>query len=140
VQLEQLLRGLGRTLDQARGSGRQPQVRRLPSAGGADSGRSLEAEPQVQSLEAASAEGERAVVDQDDEAERLEQKRMAAAEANQRALTDADHEAFEQRIRQEPAEKTATRGYTTRQLRQAMVWREILGPPVSMRGDDPREG
>jgi len=94
----------------------------------------------MQSLEAASAEGERAVVDQDDEAERLEQKRMAAAEANQRALTDADHEAFEQRIRQEPADKTATRGYTTRQLRQAMVWREILGPPVSLRGDDPREG
>jgi hypothetical protein len=140
VQLEQLLRDLGRTLDEGRGSGRQPQVRRLPSAGGAGSERSLEVEPQVQSLEAASAEGERAVVDQDDEAERLEQRRIAAAEANQRALTEADHEAFERRIRQEPADKTATRGYTTRQLRQAMVWREILGPPVSLRGDDPREG
>jgi hypothetical protein len=140
VQLEQLLRDLGRTLDEGRGSGRQPQVRRLPSAGGAGSERSLEVEPQMQSLEAASAEGERAVVDQDDQAERLEQQRIAAAEANQRALTEADHEAFERRIRQEPADKTATRGYTIRQLRQAIVWREILGPPVSLRGEDSRDG
>jgi hypothetical protein len=94
----------------------------------------------MQSLEAASAEGERAVVDQDDQAERLEQQRIAAAEANQRALTEADHEAFERRIRQEPADKTATRGYTLRQLRQAIVWREILGPPVSLRGEDSRDG
>jgi hypothetical protein len=89
----------------------------------------------VQSLEPASAEGERGVLDQDDEAERIEQQRIAAAEANQRPLTDADHEAFERRIRQEPADKTATRGYTAAQLRQAIVWREILGPPVSLRGD-----
>ena len=40
---------------------------------------------------------------------------------------------------QEPnpaADKTATRGYTARQLRDAVVWREILGPPVSLRGEE----
>ena len=37
-----------------------------------------------------------------------------------------------------PADKTATRGYTLQQLRKAVVWREILGPPVSMRGEGER--
>ena len=139
VQLDQVLRELGRTLGEARSSGRQPAGGRLPAAGGAKSERSLEAEPQMQSLEGATDEGERAVVDQDDEVERLEQQRIAAAEANQRPLGNADHEAFERRIRQEPADKTATRGYTARQLRQAMVWREILGPPVSLRAEGSTE-
>ena len=140
LRLEQLLRELGRTLDEARSSAHAPEGRRPPSAGGAGAERSLETEPQVQSLEAVSDEGGRAVVDQDDEAERLEQQRIAAAEANQRPLTEADHEAFERRIRQEPADKTATHGYTARELRRAMVWREILGPPVSLRGDASMEG
>ena len=38
-----------------------------------------------------------------------------------------------QRIRQEPADHTAVRKYTPAQLRDAIVWREILGPPVSER-------
>jgi hypothetical protein len=91
-------------------------------------GRSLEVEP---------VRGERAVVDQDEEGERVVQQRLAAAEANLAPLSDADHQAFEQRIRAEPADKTATRGYTVRRLREAVVWREILGPPVSLReGED----
>ncbi len=60
---------------------------------------------------------------------------MAAAEAQGKPLTKADHRAFDERIRQEPADKTATKGYTARQLRDAVVWREILGPPVSLRGE-----
>ena len=83
---------------------------------------------------------ERAVdVDQDDEAERM----VGAADRGRRkrrcrVLTTADHPTFDARIRQEPADTTATRGYTVRQLRDAVVWREILGPPVSLREEDER--
>jgi hypothetical protein len=136
VKLEELLRELGRTLDQARGpAGRAPD-RRLPPAEDVEERRSLETTaPEVGSLETEPARGERAVVDQDDEAERVIQRRLAAAETNLTPLTDADHQAFDQRIRQEPADKTATRAYTAKQLRDAVVWREILGPPVSLRGE-----
>ena len=75
----------------------------------------------------------RAEVDSDDEAEAIVARRIAAAEANARPLGAADHLAFDARIRQEPADATATKGYTMRQMRDAVVWREILGPPVSLR-------
>jgi hypothetical protein len=135
ARLEQLLRELGRTLDQASGPvGRAPD-RRLPPAEEAEDRASLEVAPDVQSLETDPRRGERAVVDLDDEAERIAARRIAAAEANAAPLTRAEHAAFDARIRQEPADKTATRGYTAKQLRDAVVWREILGPPVSLRGE-----
>ena len=136
ARLEQLLRELGRTLDQASGPvGRAPD-RRLPPAEEIEERGSLEVTaPDVQSLETDPRRGERAVVDQDDEAERIAARRIAAAEANAGPLTRADHKAFDARIRQEPADKAATRAYTTKQLREAVVWREILGPPVSLRGE-----
>ncbi|MBA3344021.1 MAG: hypothetical protein H0T44_01770, partial [Gemmatimonadales bacterium] len=40
---------------------------------------------------------------------------------------------FDSRIRQEPADHTAVRRYSAQQMRDAFVWREILGPPVSER-------
>jgi hypothetical protein len=72
-------------------------------------------------------------VDQDDEAERVIARRVADAENRIGGRTKADHLAFDQRIRQQPADKTSTSGYTARKLRQAVVWREILDPPVSLR-------
>jgi hypothetical protein len=39
-------------------------------------------------------------------------------------------------IRTEPADHTAARTYTPQQLRDAVVWREILGPPVGLRGGE----
>jgi hypothetical protein len=124
-QLEALLRELGRTLD-----------RRRPSAEEVEERESLEVNPEVRSLETDPVRKARVEVDQDDEAERIAARRFAAAEAQGRPLTKADHRAFDARIRQEPADKTATRGYTARQLRDAVVWREILGPPVSLRGEE----
>jgi hypothetical protein len=133
MRLEQLLRELGRTLDQATGpAGRAPD-RRLPSAEEEEEIQSLEVTPEVQSLETAARRPERAVVDQDDQAEQVVARRIRAAEANSTERTRAEHLKFDARIRQEPADKTATRGYTAAQLRQAVVWREILGPPVSLR-------
>jgi hypothetical protein len=114
-QLERLLRQLGSTLDQTEGPlGRAPD-RPIPSA------------------ETGPARSLRVTVDQDDEGERVAARRIAEVEGRIRPLSQADHEAFDQRIRQEPADKTATRGYSTRRLRDAVVWREILGPPVSLR-------
>jgi hypothetical protein len=139
-QLETLLRELGRTLEQAGQPPERPTVRTLPPAKATKPSGSPRAAPEGQSLEVDPVRGERAVVDQDDEAERVIEQRRAAAEANLRPLSEADHHVFDQRIRQEPADKTATRGYTVRQLREAVVWREILGPPVSMRGESDREG
>lgn len=134
-RLEDLLRDLGRTLDQASGpTGRKPD-RRLPPAEEVEEGESLEVTPEVHSLETDTRRAERAVVDQDDEAEKVMARRIAAAEANAAPRTRAEHQAFDARIRQEPADKTATRAYTAKQLRDAVVWREILGPPVSLRED-----
>jgi hypothetical protein len=138
ARLEALLRDLGRTLDRASGpAGRAPD-RRLPSADEAEEVQSLEVSPEVQSLETVSGRPERAVVDQDDQAEQIVARRLKAAEANSVQRTRADHVAFDSRIRQEPADKTATRGYTAAQLRNAVVWREILGPPVALREEEDR--
>ena len=136
MQLERLLRELGRTLDQSAGPlGRAPD-KRLPEAEDVEEGRSLEATPrEARSLEPAPARRERAVVDLDDEAEQLIARRAAAAEANAAPRTRAEHAAFEARIKAQPADKTATRGYTAKQLREAVVWREIFGRPVSLRGE-----
>ena len=139
LRLEDLLRDLGRTLDQTSGpAGRAPD-RRLPAAQEVEERESLEVKtPEAQSLEIDPRRRERAVVDQDDEAEQVIARRLAAAEANAAPRTRADQVALDSRIRQEPADKTATRGYTLQQLREAVVWREILGPPVSMRGEEER--
>jgi hypothetical protein len=139
LRLEDLLRELGRTLDQAQGPlGRAPD-RRLPPAEEVEERGSLEVTPETRSLEADPQRGERAVVDRDDEAEQVVERRRAAAEATAAGLTQADHKVFDARIRQEPADKTATRGaFTTEQLRKAVVWREVLGPPVSLRREEDR--
>ena len=94
---------------------------------------SLEAPEQVVSLEVDAPRRERAKYDQDTEAEAIVQRRIEAARARDRALGKPDHKAFDAEIRQEPADNTAVRRYTPAQLRDAIVWREILGPPVSER-------
>jgi hypothetical protein len=98
-----------------------------------EEGRSLEAEPEVVSLETVVSRPGRRRVDQDDEAEQIEARRIKAAAKRDSARSPVDHAAFDQRIRQQPAEHTAARGYTAKQLRDAIIWREILGPPVSLR-------
>ena len=85
------------------------------------------------SLEAEVKRGPRTVYDQDTEAEAIAQRRIDAARARDRALSKSDHTAFDARVRQEVADHTAVRRYTPAQLRDAIVWREILGRPVSER-------
>ena len=146
ARLEDLLRDLGRTLEKAsgpRGKASGPRGRPasapLPPAEEAEERATLESNsPEDRSLEEEVRRPERKVVDTDEEAEAIAARRIAAAEANARPLAAANHEAFDARIRQEPADATATGGNSMRRLRNAVVWREILGPPVSLREGDER--
>jgi hypothetical protein len=136
-RLEQLLRGLERNLEQAAGGQERTTVRvpppPLPDDEDVEERGSLEVPERVVSLETEVKRPLRVRYDQDSGAEELVRRRIAAAEARSGALTKADHKTFDTRIRQEPADHTAVRRYTPAQLRDAIVWREILGPPVSER-------
>ena len=136
-RLEQFLRQLERNLDEAaRGQDRtaaRPPVPLLPDDEDVEDRESLEQPERVVSLEAEVRRAPRAEYDQDSGAEALVRRRIAAAEARSGPLRKTDHQVFDARIRQEPADHTAVRRYTPAQLRDAIVWREILGPPVSER-------
>jgi hypothetical protein len=136
-RLEQLLRELERNLEQAAGGQGRTTVRLptppLPDDEDVEERGSLEVPERVVSLEKEVKRPARVRYDQDSGAEDLVRRRIAAAETRSGALSKADHKAFDVRIRQEPADHTAVRHYTRAQLRDAIVWREILGPPVSER-------
>jgi hypothetical protein len=94
---------------------------------------SLEEPERVVNLETEVSRRQRPEYDQDTEAEAIVQRRIEAARTRDRPLNKADHRAFDARIRPEDVDHTAVRRYTPAQLRDAVVWREILGPPVSER-------
>jgi hypothetical protein len=98
----------------------------------------LEREPEVVSLEQEVRRAPRREYTQDEEVEKLVQTRIAAAASRDTARSKADHLEFDRLIRKEPADHTGTPAYTAKQLRDAVVWREILGPPVSLREEDVR--
>jgi hypothetical protein len=131
-RLELVLREFQRALEQADASGQQAG-QQLPWTDEIEERQSLEVDPEVRSLEEEVRREVRQTVDQDDEAEQIEVRRIQAAAARDATRTRADHAEFAKKIRQEPADHTATRGYTAKQLRDAVVWREILGPPTSLR-------
>jgi len=133
-RLEQLLRELERNLEQAGGQGRTTvrlPAPPLPDDEDVEERDSLEVPERVVSLETEVKRPARVTYDQDSGAEDLVRRRIAAAEARSGALTRAGHKTFDRQIRQEPADHTAVRRYTTAELRHAIVWREILGRPVS---------
>ncbi len=104
----------------------------LPSAEEVEERGSLEGTERVVSAETEVRRPEREVVDQDDAAEQLVQRRITDAEARNRPLDAADHRAFDRQVRQQPAAKTVIAGFSVKDLRNAVVWREILGPPVGL--------
>lgn len=145
AQLEVLLGGLKRSLEEvARAKGQKtpskPTVQPTPSTRSTKPDRTASARTREVVVRRSNAEEgvarPEAEVDQDDQAEQVAARRIAAAEARSGALTDADHSRFKQQIRKEPADHTAVRAYTAQQLRDAVIWREILGPPVALRGDE----
>ena len=136
-RLEQLLRQLERNLEQAgAGQGLPPlgvPVPPLPDDEDVEDRESLEQPERVVSLETEVKRPARVEYSQDSNAEELVRRRIAAGDARSGALTKAGHKTFDASIRQQPADHTAVRRYTPAQLRDAIVWREILGPPVSER-------
>ena len=75
---------------------------------------------------------QRVVVDHDEEAQALVQKRIREAEARNRPLTEMDHKAFDREIRQDKGPAPSGSRYTAARLRDAVVWREIMGPPKAL--------
>ncbi len=136
-RLERLLRELEQNLEQAGGAPTRPRASLppapLPDDEDVEDRESLEQPARVVSLETEVSRPVRVEYDQDSHAEDLVRRRIAEAEARSGPRKRADHVAFDQRIRQQPADHTAVRRYPPKLLRDAIVWREILGPPVSER-------
>ena len=136
TRLERLLRELERSLENvaerpSAGPVKLPAPRRVEED--VEERGSLEEPERVASLETDVPRRERPEYDQDTGAEAIVQRRIEAARVRDHALGKADHQAFDAKIRQEAADHTAVRRYSPAQLRDAIVWREILGPPVSDR-------
>lgn len=85
-----------------------------------------------ESAEALHRRRERPEVDQDDAAEAVVQRRLKEAEARNRSHSAADHRQFDAQIRATAIQRPAGGGPSLAQLRQAFVWREVLGPPRSL--------
>ena len=149
-RLESLLRELERALEQGSTAGQRrplplpgkapgrvgrPADAPLPSAEDFEERESLEVEEQVVSLEGQVTRPTRPHLSQDEGAEGLVAKRIAAADARSGALTKTDHATFDRRIRAEAPDATAVRSLSAEELRRAVVWREVLGPPVSLRDE-----
>lgn len=95
-------------------------------------GGSLEVEEQLEVIDDRPARRQRVEVDSDDSAEALVQRRIREAEARNRPINAADHQRFDAQIR-DAAPVVAAKAATKRsRLQDALVWREILGPPKSM--------
>ena len=132
-RLEMVLREFQRSLENAEVAARRHAGEPLPDDEDVEERQTLESEPEIVSLEEEVRRPGRREYTQDAEAEQLVQRRISAAAARDNANSKVEHLQFDERIRKEPADHTATRGYTPKQLRDAIVWREILGPPVSER-------
>lgn len=136
-KLEELLRVLGQAPG---GSSEGPMGRRgtpLPGAEEVEETESSEVAERVTDLETGVTRSERRLVDFDDDADKVIKDRLAAGAARDRSISKADHLEFDRRIRQAVADKTAVAKTNRNQLRQAIIWREILDAPLALR--DPME-
>ncbi|MBK8005815.1 MAG: hypothetical protein IPK12_18335 [Gemmatimonadetes bacterium] len=125
---------LGRSADRA-----IPEAEDVEERGSLE-GESLEVAESLEILDETRLRPPRRIEDQDDLAEQVAQRRVKQAEQRNQAHRAADHAAFHDHIAQGEigadagAEQAAARGTRRQQLRQAVIWREILGPP---RGEEP---
>jgi hypothetical protein len=136
-RLELVLRELQRSLEEAAQPAHLPS-RPAPPLEEVDEPASLEVDPRVVSLEGEVHREVRRLVDRDDEAGNFEAQRIQAAADRDSARAKPAHVSIDERIRPEIADHTAARTYSAQQLREAMIWREILGAPVSLRDEGER--
>ncbi len=104
----------------------------LPSAEEVEDRETLEEEPVIVSLEVPAPIEEREIVDHDAESEIAIARRLREAGLRNRGWRLEDHHEFDGRIRAAAPEKKRPAGRAA-MLRQAIVWREVLGKPVSLR-------
>ena len=135
--LERMLRQFGAELEQLEGGQRGPMGRdtavELPSAEEVEEREILD-QPVERPERTPVVRTPRRIVTRDTETEAVVRRRLAVAEEHSRALTLADHRAFDAKIRQAPAEvRSKKTRFSAKQIRQAIVWREILGPPLALR-------
>ena len=128
AELEQLLRHLQRRLGQGGAKGGEARTDVAMKAG--------ERRPFERPLRSgvAAAHPETSVEDRD--AEALVRQRLAVAAGQKRELSNAGTAGFPAKVRaaNEPLARVLATGpgLTTRQLRSAVIWREILGPPKGL--------
>lgn len=132
LRLETVLGGLRRALEEA---AEQAELPNAPLETRAELAlpESLEVEPEVRSLEGEVKREVRRRVDLDDEGADVEARRIQAAATRDAPRSEPPKTVALKDTLQQPADHTSSRAYTAQQLRDAVVWREILGPPVSMR-------
>ena len=139
------LRDLLDALEQAQGRAERPPPPRPRPPPGAPPAKRREPEPTA-APEGVSAEvfedaapvrRQRKEIDLDSESIEVARRRREAVARREAPRTAADHARFDARIRQEPADATAVASPATGlpDLRQALIWREILSPPPSLRDD-----
>lgn len=125
---------LGRTPDRS-----IPEAEDVEERGSLE-GESLEVTESLEILDETRLRPPRRIEDQDDVAEQVAQRRVKQAEQRNQPHRAADHVAFHDQIAQGEIGGAAAAGQAAaaasrrQQLRQAVVWREILGPP---RGEEP---
>ena len=133
----ELERVMGVHVEEEHGPAGRRSTIRLEPAEEVEEGESLEVAPEVVSLEVSGDRAARVVVDQDSEAEGIVQRRLAVAESHSRPLTRADHQRFDQSIRAGtaavPKQAAPTPPAGRQSMRQAFIWSEVLGKPVSER-------
>ena len=123
--------------DGDRGPLGRPSRTRLPSAEeveertSLEEGGSIEVEEQLTVIDDRPLRRQRITVDSDDGAEAVSQRRIREADARNRPLNVADHRKFDTEVRSAAAAESQP-GTARGKLRDAVVWREILGPPKSL--------
>lgn len=94
---------------------------------------SLEVEESIEVLDDTRLRPPRVEYDADEGAEEVVRRRIVAAESRNRALNAADHEAFDQRrMKGEVKAAAQVARFPMQRLRDAFIWREVLGPPKAL--------
>jgi hypothetical protein len=137
-----LLAEFRRSLEESQRGGRQGgPARRLPAPAAesepefVEEAQSLEVDPVVESLETDVARPERTLLDRGREAAEAVRNREKWVTDHAGPVTSADHRTFDRQIRTPPAADPAPVAAARPTLKQLVAWREILGPPVSLRRD-----
>ncbi len=95
----------------------------------------LVAERRLRNIEVFEERPGRVVEDRDEAAAMIAQRRIDLAEARNRPHAAPDHAAFDQEIRKPEQPAPSRQRPTLANLREAMIWREILGPPKALQDE-----